>query len=132
MANRNSGGYSFLIEALIVTLFFSLSAVILLQVFVAAKLQAQNNTDRNGALLAAQTALETAIAGEPVNTTCWYDSDWQPAGEAEAAFAVTVTAEAEEQAAGRTLYRLEAAVVRTEDGEAVIPPLSTCRTEETP
>ena len=72
-----SGGYTFIIEMLLVTLFFSLAAAILLQVFVAARLQSDENVATNRALIAAQSALEIAQAEDtPEQTVCyWYDAE---------------------------------------------------------
>lgn len=132
MAKIRSGGYTFLIETLIATLFFSLSTVLLLQVFVAAKLQAEKNTVQNGALLAAQTALETAVSkgGEQA---FWYDENWQPlTGPDGARFSVTVTAILTEQSPTGELYELTASATDLPSGEAVIPPLSTLHMEAAP
>ncbi len=133
MANIRSGGYTFLIETLIATLFFSLSAAVLLQVFVASRLQAEKNTAQNNALLAAQTALETSISqnGTLTDSVFWYDENWHLLDSGDGArFSVAVTVSKTDASAAGTLYSLTAEALSLPSGEAVIPPLSTLHIEE--
>ncbi len=78
--SKNGSGYPFILEMLLVTLFFSLSAAVLIQVFTAAKLQSNRNTALNNGLLAVQSGLESARAaaqnGEIEDSNYWYDESW--------------------------------------------------------
>ena len=132
MANylRRNTGYTFMIEMLLAVLFFAVSAVILLQVFTAAKLQADKNLAQNGGLLAAQTALEEGIAALdggsslPGTEYFWYDEVWQQTDAESARFRLTVICSAEKNGSGADLYRLTAEAVDLADGKAVLEPLS--------
>lgn len=118
-----SGGYTFIIEMLLVTLFFSLAAAILLQVFVAARLQSDENVATNRALIAAQSALEEDT---PEQTVCyWYDAEWQPVEDAEQArFCVTVSCVLEESSPAAELYLLSAETDDLQNDRQLLPILT--------
>ena len=61
MKNGHSS-YGFFIEMLLVLLFFSLSAVILLQVFLTARQKSDEAALRGTALMVAQSLLEESLA----------------------------------------------------------------------
>ena len=122
-----SGGYTFIIEMLLVTLFFSLAAAILLQVFVAARLQSDENVATNRALIVAQSALEIAQAEDtPEQTVCyWYDAEWQPVEDAEQArFCVTVSCVLEESSPAAELYLLSAETDDLQNDRQLLPILT--------
>ena len=126
-----SGGYTFIIEMLLVTLFFSLAAAVLLQVFVAARLKSDENVAKNRALIAAQSALETALVQdmEP-QTVYWYDAAWQPLeSDQEARYCVTVSCELEQTSQAGNLYLLSVTTADLENDRQLLPVLSTRRIE---
>ena len=118
-----SGGYTFIIEMLLVPLYFSLAAAILLQVFVAARLQSDENVATNRALIAAQSALEEDT---PEQTVCyWYDAEWQPVEDAEQArFWVTVSCVLEESSPAAELYLLPAETDDLQNDRQLLPILT--------
>lgn len=124
-----SGGYTFIIEMLLVTLFFSLAAAVLLQVFVATRLQSDENVAKNKALVAAQSALEVAVSGNTdQQTVYWYDAGWQPVdSDEQARYCVTVSCELEESSSAGDLYLLSVATDDLEKEEQLLPVLTTRR-----
>ncbi len=126
-----SRGYTFIIEMLLVTLFFSLAASVLLQVFVAARLKSDENTAQNRALIAAQSALETALAQdtEP-QTAYWYDAAWRPVKSGQQArYCVRVSCELEQTSQAGNLYLLSVTAQDLEKDRQLLPVLSTRRIE---
>lgn len=126
-----SGGYTFILEMLLVTLFFSLAVAVLLQVFVAARLKSDENVARNKALIAAQSALETALAQDTeAQTVYWYDAGWQPLeSEEQARYRVTVSSELEQTSQAGNLYLLSVTTDDLEKEKQLLPVLSTRRIE---
>ena len=124
----NKSGYAFILEMLFVTLFFSISAVVLLQVFTAARLLADRNTDQSYGLLAAQSGLEAARAeGKAGEYEYWYDEDWRPLESGDgAAFRVSVHAEAEERNAAGTLFLIQSEVFPSDTPDQPLTELSDC------
>ena len=126
-----SGGYTFILEMLLVTLFFSLAAAVLLQVFVAARLKSDENVAKNKALIAAQSALEIALVQEiQPQTEYWYDAGWQPLENSEhASYRVTVSCELEQTSGAGNLYLLSVTTDDLEKDRQLLPVLSTRRIE---
>lgn len=93
MKRRNSSKNSlFLMELIIVILFFSISAAICMQVFAASKLTSLHSRNLSSAVISAENAAEcykatdgdiaelAAIIGGSAETeamTVWYDGDWK-------------------------------------------------------
>lgn len=126
-----SGGYTFILEMLLVTLFFSLAAAVLLQVFVAARLQSDENVARNRALIAAQSVLEAALV-EDIQSQAeyWYDAGWQPLESGEqACYRITVSCELEQTSQAGNLYLLSVTTDDLEKNRQLLPVLSTRRIE---
>lgn len=86
---------TFLVEIIVVILFFSLSAAVTLQVFAATHLKGQQSTDLNMAVILTQRLTEEYRANGVSNEWChtpetqggqtvytvWYDKDWNPVEE---------------------------------------------------
>ena len=124
--SENKSGYAFILEMLFVTLFFSISAVVLLQVFTAARLLADRNTDLSYGLLAAQNGLEAARAeGKAGEYEYWYDKDWRPLERGDgAAFQVSVQAEAEKRNEAGTLFLIQSEVFPSDTPDQPLTELS--------
>ena len=124
--SENKSGYAFILEMLFVTLFFSISAVVLLQVFTAAWLLSDRNTDLSYGLLAAQNGLEAARAeGKAGEYEYWYDEDWRPLENGNgAAFQVSVQAEAEKRNEAGTLFLIQSEVFPSDTPDQPLTELS--------
>ena len=122
MKNGHSS-YGFFIEMLLVLLFFSLSAVILLQVFLTARQKSDEAALRGTALMVAQSLLEESLADGQPRTRQFEESGETCTAE------VTVTPRTE-NAAGTLL---DMVTVTDAQGNVVIPALeSSLFWEETP
>lgn len=96
---------SFLVEIIVVLLFFSLSATIILQVFVATHKKEQQSLDINRAVILTQKLTEEYRANADANSWCdnpetqgdstvytlFYDSEWAPSDGADSAYKVVFT-----------------------------------------
>ena len=123
MKNGHSS-YGFFIEMLLVLLFFSLSAVILLQVFLTARQKSDEAALRGTALMVAQSLLEESLADGQPRTRQFEESGETCTAE------VTVTPRTE-NAAGMLLDIV--VTVTDAQGNVVIPALeSSLFWEETP
>lgn len=98
---------SFLMEMLLVLLFFAISAAIVLQLFASAYRKGRESTVKNEAMLYAQTVLEQihvkndpvaflttekGFAAEKGHYTLLLDEDWRPCGEEDCRYRVTIDA----------------------------------------
>lgn len=95
----------FLIELIVVILFFSFSVAIAVQVFSKAHELSQSSAALNGAVLAVQTAAETdkTVRLQDINTkqnTVYFNEDWEIAEPAHAVYIMTVDVTLEEREAG--------------------------------
>ena len=107
-------------EIIIVILFFSLSVVVSLELFVQGHLKSVLSEQKNIALIRAQSAAELVEGYDPsgkeqlsavlkgsselfglAGGSLYYDSDWNCAEEVNAAFALTVSFTEEKTGAGR-------------------------------
>lgn len=124
---------AFLIEMVFVLLFFSLSCVVIVQVFWAAYDNARLSREETGALMQAQATVEQWKAGQadasrafrqedgwlpaPSGTeyTAYYNEAWETASATDASYRLNV-AVAREETPGGALCRVDAQMVRLEDG----------------
>ena len=128
MQKRGSKTGLFLMELLLVILFFSIASAVCLRGFAAAWQKSRDSADLGGAVLAAQSAAEywKAAGGDPVQTAALmkgtlsgnrigqcYDADWVPVDSEQAVFCLQLNwdgASAEIQVArlgGAVLYTLQ-------------------------
>lgn len=95
----------FLIELIIVILFFTLAGAITLQVFVKASAQSDYTKALNGGMMAAQNAAETDKIknfDELIlnGTTIYYNNKWQSSDKSKAKYVLTSQVDLEERWAG--------------------------------
>lgn len=106
MRKRGSKTSLFLMEMLLVILFFSIAAAICLRVFAAARQRSVDSADLSGAVIAAQSEAERfraavfvddlealAVSGGAVTegpVHIYYDAKWKPCEEARAAYCLTM------------------------------------------
>lgn len=101
-----SRSHLFLIELIIVILFFAFSAAIAVQVLSKAHELSQSATALNGAVLAVQTAAETdkTVRLQDIDTsqrtTAYFNEDWEIAEPAGAVYIMTSDVALEEREAG--------------------------------
>ncbi|MBE5948705.1 MAG: type II secretion system protein [Lachnospiraceae bacterium] len=102
---------AFLTEFVLVILFFSLSAVIALQLFLKANDKSEQSRNLTMAYMVAEQTAE-AIKSVDVDESleellnkkgCWYDKDWVTCGEAEAEFVLSLKVVAEKTVAGELM-----------------------------
>lgn len=116
----------FLIELIVVILFFSFASAITVQVFSKAFQLAEKTTALNGAIMAVQTAAETDKAApfadiDTAGNTVSFNSDWGAADPADAIYTMISEVTLEEKQAGtmvvyhytvssneETIYQLQA------------------------
>lgn len=134
---------AFLTEFVLVILFFSLSAVIALQLFLKANDKSELSKNMTMAYIVAEQTAE-AIKSEEGEVSleemlnrrgCWYDKEWKACDETEAKFVLSLSVVSEktvagelidivvivsEKAEGTTFCELPVTIYRsvTEDGEA--------------
>lgn len=102
--------YSFLSEILLTLLFFSISAAVLLQMFVRAEEESRQTSLRTAALISAQSMMEeSAVDGKARRRT--FETD-------EGEYSVTVTVEKEDAGSG-VLLRITA-VTAGPEGESLL------------
>lgn len=127
---------TFLWELAVAILFFALAAAVTLQLFAEGSRQSEENSARNGAMLAAVSAAEQIAGADSPELSVlggslqadgsirvFYDENWQPAG-SDGVFQMTVTVSEEPTDAG-TLVSYEICLERAE-GETLYS-LSTAR-----
>lgn len=91
---RNSRSNAFLLELIIVVLFFAVAAAVLLQIFARADALSRDASALSYAVIAAEDAAERQRSlplGQLQPSRIYYDREWQPSSENDAAFAVDVT-----------------------------------------
>jgi type II secretory pathway pseudopilin PulG len=106
---------TFLVEIVVVILFFALSATVTLQLFVAAHNRQRESSEISAAMLQAQSLVEQFRAGETMDATLYFDEDWNPvmgSGKYEVALRVNP----EERAAGQMLVANVRVVRSAADG----------------
>lgn len=99
---------AFLTEFVLVILFFSLSAVIALQLFLKANDKSEQSRNLTMAYMVAEQtaeAIKSGDADEPLEELidkrgCWYDKDWAACGEAEAEYVLSLKVVTEKTVAG--------------------------------
>ncbi len=99
---------AFLTEFVLVILFFSLSAVIALQLFLKANDKSEQSRNLTMAYMVAEQTAEAIKAGENTGTLdeflykngCWYDEDWVACDEAEAEFVLSFKVVTDKTVAG--------------------------------
>ena len=123
--NGMSRSHLFLIELIIVILFFSFAGAITVQVFSKAYELDRDTEALNGAIMTAQTAAETDKT-LPLNSigsstsTIYLDSSWKPSDPKDAVYTLTSSADLETRPSGtmvihyynvtfkdKTVYKLE-------------------------
>lgn len=131
-----SRSHLFLIELIVVILFFSAASIITVQVFIKAFQLSESTTALNGAIIAVQTAAETdkTVPLEDIDTikkiVC-YNADWESVDADEAVYTVTSDIILDERlagtmavyeytsaAGGKTIYQLQ--VKRYYPGEMIL------------
>ncbi len=106
MKNRGmSRSHLFLIELIVVILFFSFAGVITVQVFSKAFQLAEGTTALNGATIVVQTAAETDRTRSleefiPSQNIVYYNKGWEVTNPSNAAYTMTTDATLEERWAG--------------------------------
>lgn len=121
-----SRSHLFLIELIVVILFFSSASVITVQVFIKAFQLSERTTALNGAMLTVQTAAETdkTVSFQDIDTskkTVCFNEDWEAVDPAEATYTITSNVTLDERSAGtmavydytaasggKTIYQLQA------------------------
>lgn len=102
---------AFLTEFVLVILFFSLSAVIALQLFLKANDKSEQSRNLTMAYMVAEQTAE-AIKSADADTSpeevitgrgCWYDEDWTSCDESEAEFVLSLKAFTEKTATGELM-----------------------------
>lgn len=107
--------YSFLIEILLVILFFSLASIVSVQIFLRARENNERSKEQNLALITVQSILEeTASSQKPENATLYFDKNWN-AVSIDGAYAVRLTAEEARKTTAGSLWLLKADAVTTND-----------------
>ncbi len=108
--------YSFLSEILLTLLFFSISAAVLLQMFVRAEEESRQTSLRTAALISAQSMMEeSAVDGKARSRT--FETD-------EGEYSVTVTVEKEDAGSG-VLLRITAVTAGPEGEPLLSLPMET-------
>ncbi len=111
---------AFFVEIIIIILFFSLSVVISLELFVQGHLKSELSEQKNMALIRAQSAAERLEGWDPATVqdfsallsgskaladqkgcSIFYDSQWNPSEDSAAVFELTARFREEETGAGR-------------------------------
>lgn len=113
-----SRSHLFLIELIIVVLFFSFAGAVTVQVFSKARIMSDDATALNGAVLAVQTAAE-ADKGlrlqeiDPDGNTVYFDGTWKITDSSQAVYTMTSEVVLEQREAGTmAVYHYE---VKSED-----------------
>ena len=142
---RGNKSAAFLVEMIIVILFFAIASAITLKLFVSAHLQSRLSTETDRAVVLAQTAAEgmsssgsiggalsylSAKAEEKNDSGCtvYFDENWQPSDKAEGSFEMSISASDEDTSSGKLvswsilITKLEGNTeIYTLDGEKYIP-----------
>lgn len=100
-----SRSHLFLVELIIVILFFAFSSIITVQVFGRSFHLDDKTTSLNGAVMAVQTAAETDKATafndiDPSEKTAYFSKDWMPSEPAAAEYKLVTKTSFDEQEAG--------------------------------
>ena len=100
-----SRSHLFLIELIVVILFFSFASVITVQIFSKSFQLAENTTALNGAVMAVQTAAETDKTIlfkniDPSEKIIYYNKDWKITDRANSVYTLTSDVTMEEKWAG--------------------------------
>ena len=102
---------AFLTEFVLVILFFSLSAVIALQLFLKANDKSELSKNMTMAHIIAEQTAEAIKSEEEESSLkewlekrgCWYDEDWNACAEAEAKFVLSLSVAKEKTVAGELI-----------------------------
>ena len=118
---------AFFVEIIIVILFFSLSVVVSLELFVQGYMKSVLSEQKNRALIRAQSVAELAQGYDPSGDepfsaglegdSAFYDEEWNAAEETNAAFELTVRFEEENTGPGR-MITVQIDATRFSNGEA--------------
>lgn len=122
MKGNAHSSYGFFMELLLVLLFFSLSAVILLQVFLTARQKSDDAALRGTALIVAQSLLEESLADGQPHTQTFVDKSGET-------YTATVDVAVSEESAAGLLFNMVATVTDLQ-GNQVIPPLESSLFQE--
>ena len=114
---------AFLTEFVLVILFFSLSAVIALQLFLKANDKSEQSRNLTMAYMVAEQTAEAIKSGDADESLeellnrkgCWYDKDWVTCDEAEAEFVLSLKVVTETTAAGELVDVVVVVEEKTED-----------------
>ncbi|MBR6637986.1 MAG: type II secretion system protein [Lachnospiraceae bacterium] len=114
---------AFLTEFVLVILFFSLSAVIALQLFLKANDKSEQSRNLTMAYMVAEQTAEAIKSGDADESLeellnrkgCWYDKDWVACDEAEAEFVMSLKVVTETTAAGELVDVVVVVEEKTED-----------------
>lgn len=114
---------AFLTEFVLVILFFSLSAVIALQLFLKANDKSEQSRNLTMAYMVAEQTAEAIKSGDADESLeellnrkgCWYDKDWVACDEAEAEFVLSLKVVTETTAAGELVDVVVVVEEKTED-----------------
>ena len=127
---------AFFVEIILVILFFSLSVILSLELFLQAHIKSVLSEQKNMALIRAQSAAELTLGYDPSGSRTlpellqgstelpggkgcclYYDSEWNAAEEQNAAFELTARFEEENTGAGR-MVTVQISVTGFADGKA--------------
>ena len=114
---------AFLTEFVLVILFFSLSAVIALQLFLKANDKSEQSRNLTMAYMVAEQTAEAIKSGDADESLeellnrkgCWYDKDWVACDEAEAEFVLSLKVVTETTTAGELVDVVVVVEEKTED-----------------